>query len=175
MDSIASGAFKLLSQFSDVTSLLGSFSNADPVAGNRGKPWLFSENILVDIKGTSSIAVVVYDFGGWQMPPQLGTQRFRRLKVEFWVDPQRDGAGNIIVTSSATKLRGAAVFNAVHFRLQRTDPDTVLWGDMVTNACTLLQEPDFAQVPDGDSQGMGLLQGTAFYGVSFTGWTDATE
>ncbi len=171
MDDPGTGAYRYLSQFSSVTSLLGSFSVSDPVSGNQGKPYLFAGDILVNIKGTSSVAVVCSDFGGWSAPPQLGTQRFRRLRVDIWVDPARDSAGGVTVTTADTVNRGNAVFNAVHVKLHRRDPDTVTWGDMVTFGCQLLSEPVFARVPDGD----WLMLGTAVYGVYLGGWTDVAS
>lgn len=170
-DDVGSGAAKYLATFTDVTSLLGSFSLTDPVTSNQGKPWLFNGNMLVDIKGTSKSALVVSDFGGWSPPPLLGSQRFRRLRVDVWVDAQRDTQGNIIATDQGTINTGNAVFNAVHRHLHRRDPDTVTWGDMVTFACQLLTEPQFTRIPDGD----WAMMGTATYGVSLSGWTDAVS
>jgi hypothetical protein len=171
MDDVGSGAAKYLAQFSDVTSLLGSFPLTDPQAGNQGKPWLFNGNMLVDIKGSTKAALVVADFGGWSSPPQLGSQRFRRLRVDVWVDAQRDSLGNIIATDQGTINAGNTIFNAVQRHLHRRDPDTVVWGDMVTFACQLLTEPTFIRIPDGD----WAMQGTATYGVSISGWTDAVS
>jgi hypothetical protein len=175
MDDVGTGCWVYLGQFSDVTSLLGAFPGDDPVSANAGKPWLFTDTagdqVLVRVEGTSSCAVVLGDFGGWGVPPQLGTQRFRRLRVDIWVDPLRDADQSVTETSEATTNRGLAVFNAIQFRLQRTDPDLVFWGDMATNGCQLLTEPQFAAVPDGD----WCQRGTAYYGVSFTGWSDASE
>lgn len=179
MDDVARGAVKFLSGFSDVTSLLGSFPLNDPVGGNAGKPWLFSDNrnmdgspgMLTRVEGTSKAALVCSDFGSWDVPPALGTLRFRRLRVDIWIDPNRDANSNIIDSSSITSNRGLAVFAAVQFRLQRTDPDTVLWGDLVTVGCQLLVDAVFTPVTDGD----GLQRGTAYYGVAASGWSDAAE
>lgn len=179
MDDVASGAVKYLSGFSDVTALIGSFPLNDPVPANAGKPWLFSDTrgmdgnpgVLARLEGTSAAAVVCSDFGGWEVPPALGTLRFRRLRVDVWIDPNRDARGNITDSSSITSNRGLQVFAAVQFRLQRTNPDTVLWGDLVTVGCQLLVDAVFAPVTDGD----GLQRGTAYYGVATSGWTDAAE
>jgi hypothetical protein len=174
VDDVASGSVRYLSQFSDVTSLLGAFSLSDPNSGFAGKPWLFSDTnqgVLKVMEGSSASAVVCGDFGGWAVPPQLGTARYRRLRVDIWTDPLRDAQSNVTETSSLTANRGLAVFAAVQFRLQRTDPDAVLWGDLCTNGCQLLTEPEFQPVADGD----WLLRGTAYYGVEFTGWSDAAE
>lgn len=174
MDDIASGAVRYLSQFADVTSLLGAFSLSDPNPGFAGAPWLFSDNnqgVLKVMEGTSAAAIVCGDSGGWTVPPQLGTGRFRRLRLDIWIDPLRDAQANVTETSSLTANRGLAVFAAAQFRLQRTDPDAVFWGDLCTVGCQLLAEPDFAQVADGD----WLLRGTAYFGVEFTGWSDAAE
>lgn len=168
IDDVGTGAWKYLSQFSDVTSLLGSFPSNDPIVANQNQPWLFTGDILTNIKGSSSIAVVVSDFGGWSPPPQLGSQRFRRLRVDIWVDPVRS-SGNVSSTSAATVNRGNQVFNAIHRHLHRRDPDTVVWGDLVTFGCQLLSEPQFALVPDGDWSQLG----SATYGVYIAGWTDS--
>lgn len=171
MDDIASGSVQFLAQFTDITSLLGSFSSTDPITANAGKPWIFNADPLVTLEGSSSAAVVCVDLGGWQAPPQLGTWRFGRLSVQVYIDPARDSGRNITETSALTVNRGNAVFNAVQFRLQRTNPDTILWGDMVTASCQLLTDGAWLALADGDH----LLVKQAFYGVSWTGWTDAAE
>ena len=171
-DTPATAAWKYLSLLGPVQAAVGSFPATDPVAGNAGKPWVFSGNMLVSVKGTQASAVVLSDMGGWQVPPMLGQQRFMRLRVDIWTDPQRDSLNNIITTESGTIARCLDVFKVVHSYLQRTDADTQTWGDLVTNSCQLLAEPQPAQVPDGDSPGMGVVMGTAVYGVSIVGWTD---
>jgi hypothetical protein len=169
VDSVATGGVQYLLQFDDVTELLGSFPADDANVANAGQPWLFSDanaGVLARVESTSSSAVVLGDGGGWTAPPQLGTQRFRRLRVDVWTDPERDQLNNITESSIYTLNRCQSVFNAIHFRLQRTDPDAVLFGDMVTLACTLLTEPVISTLPDGDN----ILRGTAYYAVFFSGW-----
>lgn len=167
-DDVGSGASKYLSQFSDVTALLGSFPLNDPVTGNQGRPWLFNSNILVDTKGTGQAAIVLSDFGGWTPPQQLSQARNRRLRVDIYQDAQRDAQGNVVQSDAFAVNQVNHIFNTLHLHLQRRDPDTVLWGDLVTYACQLITEPAPARLPDGD---WGML-GTATYGVSFSGWTD---
>lgn len=174
MDDVAGGGVKFLSGFSDVTSLLGSFPLSDRVPVNAGRPWLFSDTnqgVLATLEGSGAAAIVCGDFGGWDVPPPMGTLRFRRLRVDVWVDPQRDDSNNVTETSSLTTNRGLAVFAAAQFHLHRTDSDAVLWGDLCTVGCQLLTDVQFTQVPDGD----GLQRGTAFYGVACSGWSDAAE
>jgi hypothetical protein len=170
-DDVASGACEFLVQFADVTALLGSFSEADPVAANRGLPWIFSADPLVNLEGTSAAALVCGDAGGWQAPPQLGTWRFGRLGIQLYIDPARDANLNITETSALTVNRGNALFGAVQFRMQRTDPDSVLWGDMVTTGCQLLTDGPWLPVSDGDH----MLVKQVFYGVSWSGWAGAAE
>jgi hypothetical protein len=167
-DDVGSGAAKYLSQFSDVTSLLGSFSATDTVTGNQGRPWLFNTDLLVKIKGTSSAALVLSDFGGWSAPQLLSGARNRRLRVDLYQDAQRDSAGNIQQTNAATVNAINHLFTRVHLHLQRRDNDTVVWGDLITYACQVLTEPVATQLSDGD----WAMFGTAIYGVSFSGWTD---
>lgn len=172
-DDVATGSWKWLTQYSDVIAAVGSFPVGDSNPTIAGKPWVFTGNILVQMKGTQQSAVVLSDYGGWQVPVPYSTPRFRRLRVDVWTDPTRDSSNNINVTESATVNRCLHVFNVLHSHLQRTDPDTVLWGDLVTYSCQLLTEPQPQQIPDGDSQGTGVVMGTAVYGVSLSGWTDA--
>jgi hypothetical protein len=167
-DDVGSGSAKYLSQFSDVTSLLGAFPAGDPISGNAGQPYLFNSDLLVNLKGSQAAAVVCADFGGWSAPPMLGSQRFRRLRVDVYQDAQRDALGNIVSTHQATVNMLNTVFNAVQRHLHRRDPDTVVWGDMVTFACQLLTEPAWLPLPNGD---WGMW-GSAVYGVSLSGWTD---
>lgn len=168
-DDIGSGAAKYLSTFSDVTVLLGSFSATDPVTGNQGRPYLFNTDMLVDLKGTSQAAIVVSDFGSWTPPQGLSQARNRRLRVDIYQDAQRDSLGNIVQSNAATVNAVSHIFNTVHRHLQRTDADTILWGDLVTYWCQVLTEPVATRIPDGD---WGMM-GSAVYGVSFSGWTDA--
>lgn len=168
-DDVATGAWKYLSTVSDVTGALGVF----PVGhSSAGMPWLFSGNMLAQIKGSQSSAMVLTDYGGWSPPPQYGSQRFRRLRVDVWTDPVRDASGNITQTESNTVNRCLHVFRILNLYLQRHDPDTQTWGDLVTFGCQLLTEPQPAQIPDGDSQGAGVVMGTAFYGLGVAGYTD---
>jgi hypothetical protein len=171
VDDIASGSVQYLAGFADITSLLGSFSVSDLITANAGKPWIFNADPLVTIEGSSEAALVCADFGGWQAPPQLGTWRFGRLGVFIYIDPARDSGRNITETSALTINRGNAIFAAVQFRLQRTDPDAVLWGDMVTTGCQLLSDGPWQMLSDGDH----LLVKQSFYGISFSGWADAAE
>ena len=173
MDDVATGSVKYLTGFTDVTSLLGAYPLTDPV-GFAGLPWLFSDmnqGVLKVMEGTSAAALVCADFGGWEVPVQMSTARYRRLRVDIWIDPQRDAGLNVAESSSVTANRGLAVFSAVHFRLQRTDPDAVFWGDLCTIGCQLLTEPVFQPVADGD----WMQRGTAYYGVEYSGWSDAAE
>jgi hypothetical protein len=179
VDDVGTGAFKYLGTFSSVTSLLGAFSSGDSNPANAGKPWLFTDTagqyttpgVLTTVEGSSSSAITLSDFGGWSLPEPYATSRFRRLRVDMWVDPQRDANQNVTETSSITTNRANSLFNAVHRVLQRRDSDTIQWGDLVTFACQLLVEPQFVAVPDGG----GMQLGTAFYGVSLTGWTDVAS
>jgi hypothetical protein len=175
VDDVGTGAVKYLAGYPDVLSRIGAVPPSDPIGANAGQPWLFSDTttsgVLTRMKGTQQAALVLADFGGWDVPPPLGSIRFRRLRVDVWIDPLRDGNNNVAETSSITTNRGLRVFSAVQFRLQRKDPDAVTWGDLVTTGCQLLTDIIFNPVPDGD----WLQRGTAYFGVSCSGWTDAAE
>lgn len=175
-DTVATGARQWLVQFTDITSVLGSFPLSDPIIANQGKPFLFTGDLFIDIRtypGTT--AVVLTDYGGWTVPQPISTWRFRRLRVDIYVDPTRDSTGNIIESSSITEARGMDVFRAFESRLHRRDLDTILWGDMVTLQAQLLTEPQFFQMPQASGSGLSTQLGTAFYGVTFSGWTDVAS
>lgn len=178
-DTVATGAFKYLmtgngsGPFTAVTSLLGSFSPSDPVSANAGQPWLFTGDLLVNIGNSSAVAVVLSDHGGWQVPQRLGTERFRRLRIDIYVDPARDAEGNVTETSSMTEARGMEVFHALQSLLHRRDNDAVAFGDMVTTGSVLLAEPEFLQMPSASGNQMSSQIGTAWFGISFSGWADA--
>lgn len=169
MDDIASGAVRYLTTFSDVKALIGSFSGSDPITANRGKPWIFKDDILITVETSGAAALVCRHGGGWSVPQPLTTPRFMRLAIDIYVDATRDSGRNITETSGGTRLRANALFNTLHHRLQRTDPESVLWGDLRTVGCELLAEPaSWDAVQDGDH----CLMGTATYGVLVFGATD---
>lgn len=178
-DTVATGCFKYLmtgnagGQFTSITGLLGSFPLSDPNVANAGQPWLFTGDLLVDIGNTSVTAAVLSDHGGFQPPQRMGTERFRRLRLDLYTDPLRDAENNVIETSSLIEARGMDVFRAFQSLLHRRDNDTITWGDMVTTGCLLLAEPDFIQMPSASGNQMSSQVGTAWYGVSFSGWLDA--
>jgi hypothetical protein len=168
VDDVASGAVKLLSGISAVTSLLGAFPDSDAV--NAGIPYIFLENQLVVLQGTSLASLVCSAAGQWSGAIPYGTQRFMRLSVEFYVDPQRDAALNVTEAPGATKLRGEQLFAVVNSYLHRRDADTQVWGDLVTASCSLQTEGEFVQIPSGD--GDWLAYKRSYYGVGGAGWTD---
>jgi len=178
-DTVATGCYKYLltgnegGPFTTITSLLGSFPEDDPIPANAGQPWLFTGDLLVDIGNTSAVALVLSDHGGWQAPQRMGTERFRRLRVDLYVDPLRDVSYDVTETSSLTEDRGMDVFRALQSLLHRRDNDAIIWGDMVTTGCMLLTEPEFIQMGSASGNQMSSQTASAYYGVSFSGWTDA--
>lgn len=178
-DTVGTGAYKYLmtgnngGQFTTVTSLLGSFPLNDPIVANAGQPYLFTGDLLIDIANTQATAAVLSDHGGWQAPQRLGTERFRRLRVDLFTDPLRDAENNVTETSATTEARMMDVFRAFQSLLHRRDNDAIIWGDMVTTGCLLLTEPDPVQMPAASGNQMSTMYSTAFFGVTFSGWTDA--
>jgi hypothetical protein len=176
MDSVASGAWYFLSQFPAVTSLLGAFPLTDPITANAGQSWLFSDantDVLAFVQGSQACAVVLTGFGSWGAAlPGAGAQ-FPRLRVDIWADPLRDAAGNITESSVYTANRGLRVAQAIQHVLQRKDPDVMQWGDMTVAGCHALTfPPQFSQISPAGSGGDWLQRGTAYYGVTCSGWLD---
>ena len=178
MDPVEDAAYKFLmtgnagGPFTSVTSLLGSFPANDPNPVNANMPWLFTGDLLVNIGNTSAVAVVLSDHGGWQVPQRMGTERFRRLRADIYVDPLRDVEFNVAETSSLTHGRGQVVFNMMNFLFHRRDNDAQIWGDLVTTGGMLIAEPEFIEMPTASGSQMTSQVGTAYWGISFSGWTD---
>lgn len=173
MDDVASAAYKYLSGVTAVTSLLGSFPGSDAVAVNRGKPYLFKDEMIVLLQGTQAACIVLSAMGSWNTADDLVTPRYPRLSVDIYVDPLR-AAGNVLETAGATKGRGETLFTTLNHYLHRTDPQPQIWGDMVTTSCKLMAAPQFALIV-GQNEGDRQVHGQAFYAVSFFGYTDAVS
>lgn len=173
---MATGSWYFLTQFSDITALLGSFPADDPNPANAGQPWLFSDpnmDVLAYVQGSSRAAIVLGGFGSWSSAGAFSTMQFPRLRVDFWVDPARDAGGNITESAVYTEQRGLKLAETVHHHLQRTDPDVVMWGDMATLACQgLTFPPQFGAINPAPPGGDWLQRGTAFYGLTVAGWAD---
>lgn len=170
MDTVASGAVQYLSGISAVTSVLGTFGSApsDPPSFH-GQPYLFDSDLIVTLKGTSQVAFVFSDYGGFGLPAPLTTPRYVRLSLEIYVDPLRDAGGQFTETSGLVAKRGKAAWYVVDKYLHRTSGDSQTWGDVVTVSCQRLTEPQFVRLPDGD----GMQRAQVFYGVNAFGFTDA--
>jgi hypothetical protein len=173
MDDLGSGALAFLAQFPSVTDAISAFPPGDP---NAGAPIMFKghsgayRGIPYTIQSTSLAGLVLSPWGAYSVAPPLTTPRKLRLAVEIFMDPLRDGALQVTETQASTEKRWHGVFNAVHQALQFTDPDSVLWGDIVVTACGIMSEPmpDILKGGDGD----GLLYGMAVYGVDTFGYSD---
>jgi hypothetical protein len=176
MDSIGMAAWYYLDGLDDVTGLLGSFSSSDPNLSNAGKPWLFSDpnmDVLAFVQGSSSCAMVLSGFGSWSGAEAFSTVQYPRLRVDYWVDPLRDGGGNITESAVYTEQRGLQLAERAHRYLQRTDPDTQIWGDIATISCQgLTFPPQFTAITPAPGGGDWLQRGTAYYGLTVAGWTD---
>jgi hypothetical protein len=179
LDNVSSGAYKYLITFPSVTSLVLAFPLTDPITPNAGKPYIFDQpqgtapgatGPLATMEGTSGVAIVLGDMGGWSAPAAGSSMRFQRLSVEVWVDPLRDSGRNISESPGATVRRGRQCFDAIHKALQRQEAGgAIVWGDLVTVGCSLLNEPQFVVVADGDQ----MYRGPAMYGVTVAGHSDA--
>lgn len=178
-DDVASGAYKYLTTFPTVTSLLLAFPANDPVVANQNKPYIFNQPVglapgstgpLARLEGTSGIAVVLSEMGGWATAAPGSSMRYARLQVEVWVDPTRDSGLNITESPGHTVRRGKQCMDAIHKALQRQEAGgAIVWGDLVTVGCSLLNEAQFVVVPDGDQ----LYRGPAMYGVTVAGHSDS--
>lgn len=169
MDDAASGAVQYLSAFTSITGLLGNFGSSPQVAANAGKPYIFKNDLLVDLKGTSASAIVLSTAGSMGASAAFSTARMERLLVEIYTDFLRDANLNIIETSGATIQRMEQLFNYVHAALHRTSSLQVIWGDLLTVGCELVSKGQPAMIPDGEGA-MQRMQ--SFYAVTTFGWTD---
>jgi len=181
VDTIASAAVRYINTLADVTAMLGSFPSSD--SANSGKPFVFGGELLYTVEGTSSVALVCRNFGTYTTAPDLSTWMGYRLGVTIWVDPARDSNGNYTESAITTQSRGMAVFTKLNYHLHRTNPDTQQWGDLVTASSRLLTGPNFLPVQDAGGQDQLMAPGTtshpqvgtAYYGVTVFGVTDAVS
>lgn len=150
-DDIVAGCVRYLSAISAVTAVLGADS---------GGPWIFQRQMAKVVEGTSSQALLVTRQGGWAGPNQHNTLAFPRISLEFWVDPRRDSAKNVIEPAE-TERRADAVFKVVDRFMHRPQGGVVAWGSIRTVGCHRLGEFVSYEVPDGD----GLLRAQVFYAV----------
>lgn len=171
MDDVGTAAFQYLSTVPNVVAQVGSFPLNDPVVANQGLPWIFTGDLLVLLQNTSSAAVVCHDAGMAASPLPLGTALARRLQLDIYVDPARDINNNITSTKGDTRNRGNALIASLFAALHRTNPDTQVWGDLVTVNSQLLSEADWLDTPEGDGDGMQMK--TLYYSVLTGGWTDS--
>lgn len=171
VDDIGTASYQYLKTVANVTAQLGAFAADDPVVANRGLPWIFVEDLLVTVQNSSSAAVVCSDAGTAASPLPLGTAIARRLQLDIYVDPPRDAANNITSTKGATRNIGNTLIASLFAALHRTNPDTQIWGDLVTINSQLLSEGDWLATPEGDGDGMQMK--TIYYSVLTGGWTDS--
>ena len=154
VDHITAGAVKWLQGFPDVTAVLGQSPS--------GRPYLFQDTLYVVMEGTQSTAAVIYRAGGWAGPNAHNTARFPRIGLEVYVDPIRDGGGNVTSPGEAERRIDAA-YKAIDRHLHRQPQnETQMWGTVRTIGCTRLVEPTVTPVPNGD----GLIRLDTFYGVT---------
>ena len=121
--------------------------------------------------------------GTYTTAPDLSTWEAFRFGVTLWVDPVRDSAGNVTESAITTKTRGKAVFTQLNFHLHRKDGATQQWGDMVTASSRLLAGPQWFSASDvgpvSQTMAPGLSShpqmGTAYYGATVFGYTDAVS
>lgn len=174
IDDVASGAVKYLKTFSSLTSLLGSYPASDAV--NGGKAFIFRttgdsyRGTLARVQGTQSSALVVSTFGSYQAAMPMTTPRFQRLSVEVFTDPLRDSDLNITETPGGTELRCRQVLSQVIFTLQRTDPETIAWGSLLTTGCQFLTEGPVMMLTG--AEGDGLMHVQVFFGVDTFGYVN---
>lgn len=152
-DNLVQGAVKYLLSFSDVTDVLGTTTD--------GNPLLFQDELYARMEGTQSTAAVVSLAGGWAGPNQHNTMRFPRLSLELWADPRRDD-GNNELKPGETRRRIDNAYQVIDRYLHRPQSGTQMWGTVRTITCTRLVEPLIYAVPDGN----GLLRLQVFYGVA---------
>lgn len=157
MTSLVAAARDKLAGESTVTALLGS--------DTEFTVWIFEDRLFARVEGTESVALVLRQRGSWTSPNGHNTLRFPRLLVEVYVDPTRDSDGMVTDVVGAD-LRGDAVYRAVDAVLHRAAQEAQTWGTgdraLRTVGCQRLDEPEPADVPDGD--GLRVLR--VNYGVT---------
>lgn len=129
---------------------------------DSGKPFIFHRKVADNVEKTGKAALVVMDGGYWGDSNDYNTERFKRIRLEFWVGPTRDAQG-LVGNSSDTEDRLDAIYNSVDKVLHRMNNEPQLWGDKWVLKSKRIGDLVFYPVNDG----IEICYGTAYYGVSF--------
>ncbi len=140
------GARRWLASQAPVRAALGSDSTFDT--------WIFQSKLYVTVEGSQSVACVLSAGGNWTTPNVYNTAHFPRLRVELFADPDRDGAGNAVSSSTWSKL--SAAFDAIDPYLHWMGREQ-MWGDVRVIKSKRLGELDYSPINDGDGGGYGLV------------------
>lgn len=162
---------------------------ADPPLGHypgRDKYYLFQENLMANLEGSGSNAVVISYAGTWGGAGQLTSWQFFRISLDIWCDPIR-GSDAQLVTAPGFRMSpisgppAATAPNAAHFRipietrrrvmkiyhrfdkyLHRPQGGVQWWGSVRTVGCERIGGLNLYSVPDGEK----MIRGQVLYGVS---------
>jgi hypothetical protein len=120
--------------------------------------WLFQMKLQATLEGSESVACVLSPGGNWTTPNEHNTARFPRLRVEFFADPTRDAARNVVTASTWAKL--SAAYDAIDPYLHWMGGEQ-MWGDVRVIGSKRLGELDYSPVQDGDGGGYAVV----YYGL----------
>jgi hypothetical protein len=121
--------------------------------------WVFQDKLQTRIEGTSSVAMVVSQTGGWAAPMDSSKFAMPRITVEYYADPQRDANHAVTVQDARHKIYAA--HDAVDEFLHSTDSREQYWDTLRIVSTSRLAEPIYA--PWGDTD--GAMQAQVQYGV----------
>lgn len=166
---LLAGCWIYLSGKSDLIDFLGEippdFTGEDPA------PFLFVSDDKNDtplkVQNSSSCAVVLSYGATWNSPNVHNSAYFPRLVVELYVDPIRTTTSNSPIPGQGTdpgevRRRMRKLYKLVDKYLHRKSTEIVYWGDVRTQICTRLNDPEPYSWPKGD----GMLYCKIYYAVS---------
>jgi hypothetical protein len=128
---IVSGLRTFLLEDAELTATLGTGYGYDV--------WLFvgEENSSappIEMQGTQKTSILLRKEGSWSTQNRYNSMHFPLLSVEIYVDPLRDGVGNVI--SSYQRDRFAPIENIIEKLLHRIHTESQMWGDVRTLSST---------------------------------------
>lgn len=129
---------------------------------DSGKPFIFHRRISDNVEKTGKAALVVMDGGYFGQGNDYNTERFKRIRLEFWVGPVREPKG-LVANLSEAEDRLDNIYNAVDKVMHRINNEPQLWGDRWVLTSKRIGDLVYYPVNDGTE----ICYGTAYYGISF--------
>lgn len=142
---------------------IGSYIDTD----SKWDIYIFQESLPIRMESTQKIALVLRQEGFWTSPNTYNTMRFPRLITEFWCDPPRDAAANVVNWVSA-KRQIQKTHAYIDLFLHSVTSEAVWWPSFTDpqrfRVISSKRQGELEYFPVSD--GNGLLRATCSYALT---------